>query len=80
MQRLKDMEAQTQAKVGRLEKLMETELAKYKAHVEKMQQSKEELNQSREKMYQIVLAFIIFLMLFYVSGYIGSSGNKLMLR
>jgi hypothetical protein len=31
---LKDIEAQTQAKIGRLEKLMETKLVKYKMEVQ----------------------------------------------
>jgi hypothetical protein len=31
-------------------------------------------------MYQAALALIILILLFYVSGYIGSSGSKLMLK
>jgi hypothetical protein len=43
MQRLKDIEEQSRAEVRRLKKLMDTEQAKYRAHVENMWQSKEEL-------------------------------------
>lgn len=43
MKWLKDIEEQTPANFGRLEKLMDIELTKYRAHVENMWQSREEL-------------------------------------
>jgi hypothetical protein len=43
MQRLKDFEEQSGAEVRGLEKLMDIELAKYKARMENIWQSKEEL-------------------------------------
>jgi hypothetical protein len=36
--------------------------------------------ENREKMYQAALAFIILILLFYICGYIESSGSKLMLK
>jgi hypothetical protein len=86
MQWLEDVEEQSQAEVRRLKKLIDIELAKYKAQVENMWQSKEELwtsrvqlNQFREKMYHAVLALIILLVLLYVSGYHGFNSHKYML-
>jgi hypothetical protein len=56
MQWLKDIEEQSWVEVGRLEKLMDTKIEKYMAHVENMWQSmgelwksRVELNQFREK-------------------------------
>ncbi|XP_059444181.1 uncharacterized protein LOC132176048 [Corylus avellana] len=94
MRRLKDIEEQTRAEIGRLEKLLAAEQAQYRTHLENMFQSRDEMwkslvanNQSRavkfqfkQMTYQAVLALLVLLVFLYVGGYNASSGSKLMLK
>ena len=72
------------AEMGRLDKEMEkanikNQSIQFRLELE-LHQTRKKLYQSREKMYQAALAFIVLLMLFYVSGYNGSNSSKLMLK